>query len=63
MSAVDRPTNTEWDLGVIGAAVKNGEMSPQEAEAEAQRCALRSGTHPNTAPRPDRSATRLQVPR
>ena len=59
MSAVDRPSGPEWDLGKIGAAVRNGTLTPSEARALAEK--LRAEAQP--APRPDRSATRPQVGR
>lgn len=56
MSAVDSPTIDELRRGAIAAAVKDGRITPQEAEAQLR--AIRAG-----APRPDRSASRPQVPR
>lgn len=63
MSAVDRPTDPEWDLGKLAAAVKNGKMSPQQADAEMRRLQLRGSARPAGDPRPDRSAARWQVRR
>ena len=63
MSAVDRPTDPEWDLGKLAAAVKNGKMSPQQADAEMHRLQLRDSELPSGDPRRDRSATRSQVRR
>ena len=34
MSALDRPTADELRRGEIAAAVKNGKLTPQEAEAQ-----------------------------
>ena len=57
MSAVDRPTGPEWDLGKIAAAVKNGWISAQKAEE------LKQALQPGARSRSDRSAFRPQVPR
>ena len=57
MSAVDRPTDPEWDLGKIAAAVKNGRMSAQKAEE------LKQALQSSAQSRRDRSAFRPQVPR
>ncbi len=52
MSAVDRPTIDELRRGEIAAAVKNGRVTPQEAEALVQDL--------DTPPLSDVSSIRLQ---
>ena len=54
--AISKPSNDEKRRGELAAQVRDGLLTPQEAEARLR--SLRSG-----APRPDRSATRAQVPR